>query len=169
MVFSECGRYIYGTSSKFDTEVIEVDIWKAVLSPESASRVINFPDGMLAPLEGLTLSLWRGQLMLVGRAGSFIVAVRITPGPRASFSRSILAIAPSFAESATRFKAMWPDEVKQGSIIIIIQNGNQIRKDGKIGGETSWPFVLKVKEKDIGEWSEPYLEPEVEAEAEKEA
>jgi hypothetical protein len=163
MIFSECGRYIYGTSSRFSTKIIEVDTWKAALDPENASRLISFPDGMFAPAECLTLSLWKSRLMLVGTRGDFVVAVQITPGhkPKAEFSRAILAIAPSLAKTATHLQVLWPDENKDGAIVIISQNGNQIRKDGMIGGSRSRPFVLKVKEQDIGTW-ETFVEPEVE-------
>lgn len=100
--------------------------------------------------------------MLVGNMDSVLVAARIRVSERASFSVAVLAVAPSLVENATGFRVLWPDdESGEGTITIISQNGNQIRKKGDIGGHIGWPFVLRVKEKDIGAWSEPILELEV--------
>ena len=97
--------------------------------------------------------------MLVGNIDAAVVAIRISIAPRASFSNAILAVAPSLVENATGFRVLWPnDESGEGTISVISRNGNQIRKKGKIGGNMGWPFVLTVKEKNIGAWSEPILE-----------
>ena len=154
MIFSPCGRYIYGTSSWYDAVVEIADTWG--IEP---ARTLRAPEGFHRA-RNLSISLWRDSIMLVGNIDAAVVAIRINPAPRASFSTAILALAPSLVENATGFRALWPTDAssEEGTISIVSRNGNQIRKKGEIGGNLGWPFVLTVKEKDIGAWSEPILE-----------
>ena len=153
MIFSPCGRYIYGTSSWYDSVVEIADTWG--IEPV---RTLQAPEG-IHQARNMSISLWRDFIMLVGNIDAAVVATRISIAPRASFSNAILAVAPSLVENATGFRVLWPnDESGEGTISIISRNGNQIRKKGEIGGNMGWPFVLTVKEKNIGAWSEPILE-----------
>ncbi|KAL9634210.1 MAG: hypothetical protein Q9164_004231 [Protoblastenia rupestris] len=156
MIFSPCGRYIYGTSTWTEAFIEIIDTWRI-----EENRVLYIPH-LLRTAKNFTISHWRDHIMLVGNLDSTIVAARVHVDERASFFGACLAVAPSTVENATGFKVLWPEDTSgEGLITIISQNGNQILKDGEVGGNTGWPFVIKVKEKDIGAWSEPFLEPEV--------
>ena len=157
MVFSPCGRYIYGTSSWYDAVVEIADTWG--IEP---ARTLRAPD-LFHQARNLSISLCRDCIMLVGNIeAAAVVAIRIRLAPRASFSTAILAVAPSLVENATGFRVLWPEDEEskgeeEGMITIISRNGNQVRKKGERGGNMGWPLVLRVKEKDVGAWSEPIV------------
>ena len=100
MVFSSCGRYVYGTSSWYDAVVEIVDTWD--IEP---TRTLRIPQAF-RQASSLSISLWGGYIMLVGNMGSVIATAPIRVSERASFSIALLAVAPSLVESATGFRVL---------------------------------------------------------------
>ena len=161
MIFSKCGRYIYGTSTWYNMFVAQVDTWRI-----ENTRVIVIPSyipgslGDFRQAKCLSLSFWNDHLMLVGNCGPIVAAFRFNMDERASYEIATIAVAPALVESTSAFKVIWPDGEKGGFITLISQNKNQIRREGEIRGDLTWPFVLKVTRSDIGMWSETVVEPE---------
>ena len=77
MIFSKCGRHIFGTSTWYNAFVAQVDTWRI-----EDTRVIDTPPyipdsvGDFSQAKCLSLSFWNDHLMLVGNCGPIVAAFR---------------------------------------------------------------------------------------------
>jgi hypothetical protein len=69
----------------------------------------------------------------------------------AKYERSLFASAPDSIDNCNTLRIIWP-KCPGDSITIIGQANNYVRKDDRLGGNSDWPFVLKVRQENIGPW-----------------
>ena len=165
MIFSPCGRYIYGVSNYHLSAVTQFDTWKC-----RVVRTIKDPFSC-GPLGCMTLSIWNvdGDVLLTGCVSQLVLAVHLPfnnyggickTAPEneklgkkvKKYERAYLAVAPRSTEEGCTLNVLWPKNTS-GEIRIIGQGPNYIRKGDNVSN-LEWPFVLCVKEEDVGEWEE---------------
>ncbi len=131
MIFSPCGRYIYGVAPEV-SRVMQFDTWRREMV-----KVIEDPF-RLGDVTCGTLSFWHEEVMLVGLFGSHVVALHLPFERRTvatergkdpedknrKYSRSILAMGPRHITSTKYIHVIWPDDGVNGEISVISQPPN---------------------------------------------